>query len=101
MEENVLQSSQIEEMKSSYTESEKQLRKKIEKLKTNQKEQSSLLQAQKQEIHSTNSTLTKTIKEIQTIRENPTELAQEAVDNKVKEILKQKDIETHWQHELD
>ena len=34
-------------------------------------------------------------------KKKPAELSQEAINNKVKEILKQKDFEAHWQRELD
>ena len=63
--------------------------------------QTSLVNSQKLEISTTNSTLTEAIKEFQDLKDNPAELSQEAINSRVNDILKQKDFESHWQRELD
>ena len=96
-----LQSSQLEEIRTSQQESEKNFKKRIEELESSLSQQSSLINSQKLEIATTNSTLTETIKDIQDLKENSAELSHEAINCRVNDFLKQKDFKAHWQRELD
>ena len=73
----------------------------IQELESSLSKQTCLVNAQKLEISTTNSTLTEAIKEFHELKDNPAELSQEAINSRVNDILKQKDFESHWQRELD
>ena len=60
---NSLQSSQLEEIRSAQHEAEKHFIKRIQELESSLSQQSSLINSQKLEIATTNSTLTETIKD--------------------------------------
>ena len=88
-------------MKNSHHRTEEHLSKKIQELETSLANQTSLVNTQKTDITTINSTLTEAIRDIHELKENPAELSQEAINSKVNDILKQKDFESHWQCELD
>ena len=67
----------------------------IHKLESSLSKQTSLVNSQKLEIFTTNSTLTEAINEFHELRDSSAELSQEAINSRVNEILKQKDFESH------
>ena len=98
---NSLQSSQLEEIQISHRRTENSLTNRINELEASLATQTSLIESQGQYMATTNSTLTETIKDVNDLKDNPTELSQEAINARVQEIMKQKDFEAHWQRELD
>ena len=98
---NSLQSNQLEELQHTHKKTEEHLLKRINEIEASLAIHAELTRTQNIHLNTTNSNLTETIKDVQRLKENPTDFPQELIDSKVNEILKQKESESHWQKELD